>query len=85
MDWTKQGTAVTGSLALTTGERARVVIVDARENPKGAVIVTTGAGGVETKPLESQLDRLSPAAVAEILCVQERLFGSSGLPKVKLP
>ncbi|NUM55475.1 MAG: hypothetical protein HUU46_17645 [Candidatus Hydrogenedentes bacterium] len=85
MDWTKQGAAVVSSVEFTTGQRGKVVIVGPRENPKGAVIVIAGPAGVETRSVGEYLDRLNPAAVAEILCMQERAFGASGLPKVQLP
>ena len=74
-------------IELTTGQRGKIVIVGPRENPKGAVIVLAGAsaGAADTRPVEAHLDDLSPAVVAEVICMQERLFGASGLPKVDLP
>ena len=86
MDWTRQGAAVVSSVELSGGQRGKVVLVGPRENPKGAVVVLAGAGGtVETRPVEAHFDRLSPAVVAEVLCMQERAFGASGLPQVHLP
>lgn len=87
MDWTKQGAAVVSSVELTTGQHGKVVIVGPRENPKGAVIVLGGAGGgvMDAKPVDAHMDQLAPAAVAEIICMQERVFGSAGLPKVQFP
>lgn len=87
MDWTKQGAAVVSSVELTTGQHGKVVIVGQRENPKGAVIVLGGSGGgvMDAKPVDAHLDHLSPAAVAEIIWMQERVFGSAGLPKVQFP
>jgi hypothetical protein len=85
MDWTKQGAAVVASVDLKSGQRGNVVLVGARENPKGAVIVLpSGGGAVDTRPLEAHLDNLPAATVTEIMCMQERLFGASGLPKVNL-
>lgn len=87
MDWTKQGAAVVSSVELTTGQHGKVVIVGPRENPKGAVIVLGGAGGgvMDAKPVDAHMDHLSPGVVAEIICTQERVFGSAGLPKVQFP
>lgn len=87
MDWTKQGAAVYSRVELTTGKQGKVVIVGARENPKGAVVVIadTAPGGVDTQPLEAHIDHLSPAVVAEIMCMQERLHGASGLPAPHFP
>jgi len=83
MDWTRQGAAVVSSIELTTGPRGKVVLVGPRENPKGAVIVIAGAGGVvDTRPVSAHLDYLPAAVVAEVLCMQERVFGASGLPPV---
>lgn len=87
MDWTKQGAAVVSTIELTTGQRGKVVLVGARENPKGAVVVIAAPGGnsVDTRPFQDHVNHLSPATVAEVLCMQERLFGAAGLPKVHLP
>lgn len=87
MDWTKQGAAVVSSVELTTGQHGKAVIVGPRENPKGAVIVLGGAGGgvMDAKPIDTVLDQLAPETIAEIICTQERVFGSAGLPKVQFP
>lgn len=86
MDWKNQGAALVSSIRLTTGQMGRVVIVGPRENPKGAVVVIAGGAGgtVDTQPVEAHMDRLPPAVVAEIVCMQERAFGASGLPKPQL-
>ena len=86
MVWTKQGAAFVAPIDLTTGQHGRVVIVGPRENPQGAVIVIAHASGgsVDTQPVDAHLDRLPPAATAEIVCMQERAFGASGLPKPQL-
>jgi len=58
------------------------VLVDSRQNPKGAILVTPaeeGAGQVHTDPLSSALQGIHPAHVLEALCMQERAFGTSGL------
>ncbi|HNR36019.1 MAG TPA: hypothetical protein PKO36_12620 [Candidatus Hydrogenedentes bacterium] len=38
-------------------------------------------GAVQTLPLSMALNLIHPAHVIEILCMQERAFGGSGLPK----
>lgn len=82
MEWTKQGAAAVAALQLNNGVRGRIVLVGVRENPKGAMVLVPGAmpASVDTRPLDQHLDHLSPAAVVEIMCMQERLFGVSGLP-----
>lgn len=83
MDWTKQGPVIVAPVELTPGRRGRAVLVGPRENPQGAVIIVAGmaGGGVDTRPLDAHLDQLSPAVITEIVCMQERQFGSCGLPK----
>jgi hypothetical protein len=59
-----------------------VVLVGARTNPNGAVVVLSAdnAGSVKTLPLPEVVDALDPATLVEVLAVQERGFGNSGLP-----
>lgn len=63
------------------GRTGSVVLVGARDNAKGAVLVFPGKGsdGVEKVPLSNGLEMLHPQQVTEILCMQERAFGKSGL------
>ena len=70
-----------GSLCLVDGRRANVVLVGARDNPKGAVLVLPGesAGQVQTQPLQLALPLLDPDFALSVLCMQERVFGTSGL------
>jgi hypothetical protein len=70
-------------LTLTDNRQGNIVLVGARQNPKGAVLVLPGdAGGpVQTVPLLMALTLVHSANAVEILCMQERAFGSSGLPK----
>ncbi|MCX5757985.1 MAG: hypothetical protein NTU83_05685 [Candidatus Hydrogenedentes bacterium] len=72
-----------GRLTLTDSREGNVVLVGARQNSKGAVLVLPGdAGGpVQTVPLPMELTLVHSANVVEILCMQERAFGSSDLPK----
>ncbi|HIJ66491.1 MAG TPA: hypothetical protein HPP77_11135 [Candidatus Hydrogenedentes bacterium] len=85
--WQKQGEAVVGPVVLGDGQPATVVLVGTRQNPKGAAIVLTPEdnGPLKTTPLNDALGRLDPAQVIDIVCVQERIFGNSGLPPAELP
>jgi len=68
---------------LLDNRQANIVLVGARQNPKGAIVVLPGeaGGAVQTLPLSMALNLIHPAHVIEILCMQERAFGGSGLPK----
>lgn len=81
MKWSTQGSALIGAITLTDGRSANAVIMGARSNPKGAVIVAKNAesGEAETVPLAQGLDALKPTDAIAILCMQERLHGESGL------
>jgi len=72
-------------LFLIDGRRANVVLVGARDNPKGAVLVVPGesAGQVQTQPLQSALALFHPGFAVNVLCMQERIFGKSGLKPPK--
>jgi hypothetical protein len=80
--WQRQGAAIVGTVTLATGRTGKAVVVAARDNPKGAMIIAPGAnpGEMRPVPLRDQLDALEPTAVIEILCMQERVFGSAPLP-----
>jgi hypothetical protein len=77
----KQGDGWVGAVLLTDGREGNFVLVGPRQNPKGAVVVLPGnaSGEVQTIPLGAALPLLHPGNVFEILCVQERAFGKSGL------
>ena len=76
--WQKQGAAWVGTLKLGDGDAANIVLLGGRDNPKGAVLVTASQGGAPDKrALGSVLDLLSPKQTIEILCMQQRAFGSS--------
>jgi hypothetical protein len=80
--WKKQGAGWVGTVPLKDGRRGNIVLVDSRQNPKGAILVTPNGeetGEVATVPLSSALHGLHPAHVIEALCMQERAFGTSGL------
>ena len=83
MEWKQQESALVG-LVPYGGTGARVVLVGARNNPKGAVLIvpTAVANQAEKVALSAGLLRLSVRAVIDILCAQERQFGKSALPPV---
>lgn len=80
--WKKQAEAFVGPLQLTHGQRATVVLVGGRENPRGAALVLPSAEGGKPAPapLADHLEQVPKTALLEILCMQERAFGASGLP-----
>jgi len=63
------------------GARGNVVLAGGRSNPKGAILVLPGdrAGKVKTVAFADGLHLLSSAAIVDVLCMQERAFGDSGL------
>ncbi|MBI2433090.1 MAG: hypothetical protein HYV26_09490 [Candidatus Hydrogenedentes bacterium] len=71
---------------MRSGAPARIVLVGPRENIKGAVLVFAAGTGSElkTSPLQEHAELLGPAQLAEISCMQERLFGASELPAPQL-
>ncbi len=79
--WKKQGAAWVGARTFSDGARGNVVIVGSREIPKGAVLLFPGTnkGALQSAPLAEHLDKLTPQQVVDILCMQERAFGESGL------
>ena len=84
--WQNQGEAIVGALSLVDGRKGKAVVVGARENPKGASLVIAAAGGGEPErvPLADATDLISPEALIDILCTQERAFGSAGLEPPKI-
>lgn len=79
--WRQQGAAVVGALSLLDGRPARIVLVGPRSNPKGAVVALPQANdtGAEVVPLHAAVDVLTPQAIIDTLCTQERVFGTSRL------
>jgi len=71
-----------GRVTFLDGHVGSVVLVGPRNNPKGAVAVlpADNSGSVKTLPLPEVVDGLHPATLVEVLAVQERAFGNSGLP-----
>lgn len=82
ISWERQGAAVVGSLTLASGKAGKAVIVGARANPKGVMLIAPGLlpGEMRPVPLREHLDALSPAQLIEVLCMQERVFGEAPLP-----
>ena len=62
-----------------------MVLVGARDNSKGAVLVLPGegTGQVQALPLQSGWAWLQPGQALDVLCMQERIFGKSGLAPPK--
>lgn len=69
------------NVSLTDGTHGKLVVVAERLNPKGAQVVVAGADGkAAATPLSQALDKLDPGSVFDVLCAQERAFGSGELP-----
>jgi len=80
MDWSQQGGAVVSPARLTDGRTARIVLVADRTNPKGAMLLFADkSAGQSASSFSEMLDAFHPNDVADILCMQERAFGSTGL------
>lgn len=79
--WKKQKNAVVAAVSLTDGRQANAVIVGPRDNPRGAALVLPAEDGSEAEMvLLSQGAALIDAQqMVDIICMQERLHGSSGL------
>ncbi len=85
--WKQQGVALVGPIQLADGTNGTVVLVDAATQPKGAVIVTQDSDGATAQkvPLGECLDRFTPMQLIDILCMQERAFGTHELAPPELP
>jgi hypothetical protein len=80
--WTQQGPAWVGPIPLKDGRRGTVVVVGDRANPKGAALVLPPEDGADQvhMPISEAGSLIQPWYLIEILCMQERAFGSSDLP-----
>lgn len=80
--WKKQGEALVGSLALKQGGKGSIIVVGPANNPNGATLVTPGDDPKKphTSLLPSGCAFLTPGQYLEILCMQERGFGSHSFP-----
>lgn len=80
MDWSRQGGAVISPARLADGRAVRVVLVADRTNSKGAMLILADASSAQNAfPLSKMLDSIHPNDAADILCMQERIFGTSAL------
>lgn len=81
MDWNPQGRAVTAPVSLADGRAGMVVVVGPRDNAKGAVIVAPkdGVKGGDKLAFAQGAALLKQTDAIEILVMQERLHGNSGL------
>lgn len=83
ISWNEQGAALVAQLLLRDGRHGSVVLVAPRSNAKGATLFLPGsdAGKPEILPLLQGIDLLRPEDLVQILAMQERVFGDSGLPR----
>ncbi len=80
IEWSQQSGATIGSLRFLDGRPAKIVLVGPREHPKGAVLICADPnGGIHKILLSQYLEQLTPGQAIEILCMQERAYGSNGL------
>lgn len=86
MDWNRQGAGLVSTIELRDGREGKVVLVGSRDNPKGAMLVlaSEASQGAQAVSLVNGIRFLHPQQLVEILCAQERAFGSSGLNPVEL-
>lgn len=81
--WQKQNAGWVGALQLTDERAAKVVVVGSRDIPKSVMIVCAASGEdpqIETYPFSEAATLLHPGNIVEIMCLQERIFGNSGMP-----
>ena len=85
LEWKAQGAACAADLPLMDGRRATAVIVADRQNPRGLVLLVQENA---TAPVPMMLDEAGDLVAVghwvEILAMQERAFGTCGLPKPEL-
>ncbi len=90
MKWAVQGKALIGELRLADGGKGKALVMGPRSRPKGAQILQPKAGAAgefDAAPLHDVLALLEPGAVIDVLCMQERVFGDTGLeapPQLKI-
>ena len=84
--WKKPGAALVGPIELTDGASGTVVILGPAEQPKNLILLTKDAESAELvkTPFKDSLSRVSLAHIIEILCTQERAFGTHGLTPPEL-
>lgn len=71
-----------GGLALHGGGRGNVVLVGPSTNPKGATLIIPGDDPQkpQTALLPAGSEKLSPSDYLDVICMQERAFGSRNFP-----
>lgn len=76
-----------GAISLLDGRKGNAVVVGPRDNPKGATLVIQkgGAEEPERRSFSDSTALLSPELVTDVLCLQERAFGDSGLEAPEVP
>jgi hypothetical protein len=80
--WKQMDQALVGAISLRDGEKASVVLVAEPKIPKGAlVLISQGDDKPAPVPLSEIHARLNPSDMVDIVCTQERAFGSHGLSK----
>jgi len=86
MEWKRQGAGVVSTVELRDGREGKVVLVGSRDNPKGAMLVlpSEDGQGAQALALQDCVRFLHPRYLVDILCAQERTFGSSGLKPADL-
>lgn len=84
IQWIRQGAAWVGPVTCVDGVPGTLVLVAGRENAKGAVLMVSElSGGQQTFVLPMGAQRLQGWDYLEALCMQERVYGSAGLPDVE--
>lgn len=79
--WKQQGAAFAADLKLLDGRAAKGVVVAGRGNPKGLVfLLPLPDGTMQTLLPTSAAELVSAGDYIEMLFMQERAFGTSGLP-----
>lgn len=84
MEWKRHGAGLVSTVDLVDGREGKVVIVGARDNPRGAMLVLPATDAQDVRVADS-IDLLHPRQLVEVLCAQERMFGSSGLIPFETP
>ncbi len=83
--WKAQGAAFAADLHLLDGRRATAVIVADRQNPRGLVLLIHEDGAAPTPTHVNEVgELLAVGHWIELLAMQERAFGTHGLPRPAL-
>lgn len=83
--WKAQGAAIAADLSLSDGRHAKAVIVADRQNPRGLAFLIHAEGTQLTPASLGEIgDLLDVGQYIELIVMQERAFGTAGLPKPEL-